>query len=102
MKDGMKDDVRRFSPTCHFERKREIFFICAETVYACERKREACLSRALGATVLHSAEKGNMGNDPYTFLFIPLREPTSALSGHLLPQEGGSLQDASDSKSHSL
>ena len=28
MKDGMKDDVRRFSPTCHFERKREIFFVC--------------------------------------------------------------------------
>ena len=74
MKDGMKDDVRRSFPTCHFERKREIFFAYGERVYACERKREACLSRALGATVLHSAEKGNMGNDPYTFLFIPLRE----------------------------
>ena len=41
MKGGMKDDVRRSFPTCHFERKREIFFAYGERVYACERKREA-------------------------------------------------------------
>ena len=29
------------SPYRHFERKREIFFVRAEMVYACERKREA-------------------------------------------------------------
>ena len=28
-------------PYRHFERKREIFFVRAEMVYACERKREA-------------------------------------------------------------
>ena len=54
MKDGMKDDVRRFSPTCHFERKREIFFAGGETVYACERKREACFPVHWGDTVSHA------------------------------------------------
>ena len=38
---GMKDYEGRSSPACHFERKREIFFVRAEMVYACERKREA-------------------------------------------------------------
>ena len=46
---GMKDDARLSCPVCHFEREREIFFVCGKTVYAYERKREACLSRALGA-----------------------------------------------------
>ena len=51
---GMKDYEGRSSPACHFERKREIFSVCGQSVYACERKREACLSRALGDTVLHA------------------------------------------------
>ena len=38
---GMKDYEGRSSPACHFERKREIFSVCGQTVYACERKREA-------------------------------------------------------------
>ena len=38
---GMKDYEGRSSPTCHFERKREIFSVCGQSVYACERKREA-------------------------------------------------------------
>ena len=45
---GMKADAGRLFPTCHFERKREIFFVCGETVYACERKWEACLSMDCG------------------------------------------------------
>ena len=38
---GMKDYEGRSSPACHFERKREIFSVCGQSVYACERKREA-------------------------------------------------------------
>ena len=38
---GMKDYEGQSSPACHFERKREIFFVGVKTVYACERKREA-------------------------------------------------------------
>ena len=38
---GMKDYEGRSSPACYFERKREIFSVCGQSVYACERKREA-------------------------------------------------------------
>ena len=38
-----------------------------------EKAPSAVLGRAIG------------GNAPYSFFFIPLREPTSAPTGHLLP-----------------
>ena len=36
---------------------------------------------------------------PLTFSFTPLREPTSALSGHLLPKEGGNIHTIPPHKS---
>ena len=74
--------------------------------------REAPYSLRRGNTVLHAdsitKEKGNgkrkrslgCARDDETregyfpFLFIPLRKPTSAPSGHLLPEEGGRYENA--------
>ena len=52
------------SRVCHFERKREIFFPHGETVYAYERKREACFPTDLGCGVScqgHSTENSESG-----------------------------------------
>ena len=75
-------------------------------------KRETRYSKRVGITVLHvdsiTKEKGNgkrkrslgCARDDETregyfpFLFIPLRKPTSAPSGHLLPEEGGRYENA--------
>ena len=74
--------------------------------------REAPYTKRRGITVLHvdsiTKEKGNgkrkrslgCARDDETregyfpFLFIPLRKPTSAPSGHLLPEEGGRYENA--------
>ena len=89
------------SPYRHFERSREIFLVhwsdkrCGRAVNtvlhttwndglphmycfpACKKDPSAALGMTKGRT------------DYRIFPFIPLREPTSAPSGHLLPEEGG-------------
>ena len=57
----------------------KFFFI----IHACTGKRKR--KRSLGCARDDETERAA------PFLFIPLRKPTSAPSGHLLPGEGGSM-----------
>ena len=103
------NDMRMpLSPYRHFERTREIFFVCGQEEAGEQRKTG---NTVLPATGDHGAScrqlyEGN-GNGKrkrslgcvrydetrkrfYPFLFIP-RQPTSAPSGPLLPEEGGGM-----------
>ena len=63
----------------HFERKREIFFGCGKTVYACERKREAGYSKNVGygvscKRISRTGEEENCNKDPSATLGMTIRE----------------------------
>ena len=63
----------------HFERKRETFFVGGQTVYACERKREACLStdREYGVSckrISRAGEEEDCNKDPSAALGMTIRE----------------------------
>ena len=95
---------------CHFERKREIFFVRGKTKAVrgtASRKHPApCTPKKRCFMQTAPRRKKNTANekDPSAplgmtiretafliFPFIPRREPTSAPSGHLLPWEGGRM-----------
>ena len=99
-----------FSPYCHFERKREIFFVCgqAKDVRIAASWKHRASSESEGRCFMQTAlrKKTETGNEkdpsaalgmtkrerhiPHSFS-IPLRKPTSAPSGYLLPEEGGRI-----------
>ena len=61
------------------------------------RLRRAPSSRGYSAVARRSRAAHGMtkrGTGYLTFHLIPLREPTSAPSGHLLPEEGGRYENA--------
>ena len=96
-----------FSPYCHFERKREIFFvrgqakdvrIAASGKHRASRESEG---RCFMQTALRKKTETGNEKDPSAALGMTKRgnvsshffsfrcEPTSAPPGHLLPEEGG-------------
>ena len=96
----MKDDEGRSSSACHFERKREIIFVGGQEETGEHRKPGNAVLHTLRDHVVSFGQEKRTGNEkapsaafgraiwenaPYPFLFIPLREPTSAPLGHLLP-----------------
>ena len=109
---GEGDETRMpFSPYCHFERKREIFFVRGQAKVV--REAGNGKHRMLHVTGDHGAscrwiyeekqqtanEKDpsaalgmtKRGNASRPFLFNPEQKPISAPSGHLLPKKGGSI-----------
>ena len=80
-----------FSLACHFERKREIFFVCGQEETGGHRETGNTALPTLQDQGISFGQGKRTVNEkaPYTFLFISLREPTSTPSGHILPREGG-------------
>ena len=88
---GVKADERLSCPVCHFERKREIFFVCGQEETGGHRETGNTALPTLQDQGISFGQGKRTVNEkaPYTFLFISLREPTSTPSGHILPREGG-------------
>ena len=76
---SVKADARLSCPVCHFERKREIFFVCRKTMYACEWKREACfpMQGGYGASckrISRAGEEEDCNKNPSAALGMTIRE----------------------------
>ena len=101
------------SPCCHFERKREIFFVCDQSRHGrtadngkhrtpCDVGSRCFMQTALRRETGNEKRKRSLGcarddetrEGYFPFLFIPLRKPTSAPLEHLLPEEGGRYENA--------
>ena len=94
---------------CHFERMREIFFVrgqknavrrgitgntALQNNWGSRCFMQAALRRKTGNEKDPSAALGMTKRGNASTHFFILRQPTSAPSGHLLPEEGGRYEDA--------
>ena len=94
---------------CHFERMREIFFVRGQKnavrrggagTHALQNNwgsrcfMQMALRRKTGNEKDPSAALGMTKRGNASTHFFILRQPTSAPSGHLLPEEGGRYEDA--------